>query len=229
MFSSLSQRCTVMLLDDHEVVRRGVATSLARETDIEIIGSFRSSKELFAALSRQPADIVVIDYTLAPNEVDGFNLIRVLKIRYPETRSLVLSSHYNPATVALSLQAGSRGFVGKVQDTGELARAIRTVARGHIYLHPSMAEEVDQRSKVSPPDVREPGEEGDELLVKRASLSPREREVLRCYLDGLSVNEIAAKFSRSPNTISAQKQSAYRKLGIRNDSELFKIHHQLQE
>lgn len=229
MYHSLSLPYTVMLLDDHEVVRHGVVANLASEKDIEVVGSFGSSRELFAALALHPADIVVIDYALSSHEVDGFNLIRALKIRYPETRSLVLSAHHNPMTVALVLQAGSRGFISKTQGASELIEAIRAVALGSIYLHPSMKEEVDQLSKVSSPQTPESEEGESSLLIKQAALSPREREVLRCFLEGMSVTEVAVKFSRSPNTISAQKQSAYRKLGIRTDSELFKLHHQLKK
>lgn len=140
----------------------------------------------------------------------------------------MLSAHYNAVIVALALQAGSNGFIGKAQGADEFAKAIRTITRGGTYLHPSMVEEMEQLAKTFSQSQHGPGEEGDKLSIKQASLSPREREVLRCYLDGLSVNEIANKFMRSPNTISAQKQSAYRKLGIRTDSELFKIHHQLK-
>lgn len=229
MHRSLSSPYTVMLLDDHEVVRHGVAMSLSREADIEVIGSFGNSRELFEALALRPADIVLVDYALSPSEVDGFNLIRALKTRYPETRSLVLSAHHNPATAALTLQAGSRGFISKTQGTGELIQAIRMVALGDVYMHPSMKEEVGKLSKVSSSKVVDPGEGEASLLIKQTTLSPREREVLRCFLEGMSVTEVAEKFSRSANTISTQKQSAYRKLGIRTDSELFKLHHQLRE
>lgn len=223
MTQSFSRHCTVALLDDHELIRHGLASRLVEEQDIEVIGSFGTSRQLFASLSVQTPDVIVVDYMLAPDEVDGLNLLRTLKIRYPKSRPLVLSAHYNPATVALAMQAGSRGFMGKSQEVGELVAAIRTVARGRIYLHPCMAEELAMLSEGGA------GPDGDAATLDRhASLSPREREVLRCYLDGMSVNEIASKFSRSPNTISAQKQSAYRKLGIRTDNELFKIHHQLK-
>jgi len=218
---------TVMLLDDHEVIRVGTALWLSRESDLEIIGSFSTSGELFAALAKRRPDIVVVDFMLGPLEIDGVNLIRALRVRYPECRTLVLSAQYTPATVSLALQAGSWGFFGKSQRLDELAAAIRTVARGKIYLHPAMAREVGVSAsalcKVSVTAERTCGCAHDEIL------SPREREVLRCFLDGMSVNGIAAKFSRSANTISTQKQSAYRKLGIKTDSELFKLSGSLRD
>jgi len=103
---------TVMLLDDHEVIRVGTALWLSRESDLEIIGSFSTSGELFAALAKRRPDIVVVDFMLGPLEIDGVNLIRALRVRYPECRTLVLSAQYTPATVSLALQVPTAGRTG---------------------------------------------------------------------------------------------------------------------
>lgn len=215
---------SVILLDDHEVIRHGLAARLALERDLEVIGSHASSRELLIGMAQRPADIVVIDFMLGPSDVDGVNLIRALRVKFPSCKILVFSAHYSPATVALALQAGARGFVGKSQDMDELVAAIHTVVRGQIYLQQSMAADVASFSEAS-----SQAGEGADTLISNPNLSPREREVLRCCLDGMSVSDIAAKFSRSANTISTQKQSAFRKLGIRTDNELFKIRHQLEK
>lgn len=229
MSPSFSTPYTVMLLDDHEVVRQGIEIGLAKEADLEVIGSFGTGRELVTALAQRQADVVVIDFILGPSEIDGINLIRVLRRRFGKCKPLVLSSHYTPATVALALKAGSRGFLGKVQNMGELANAIRTVAQGRIYLQPSMTAQIAEAQSGFPLTNLGAGPELSTSLTQSSNLSPREQEVLRCFLDGMSVNAIAAKFSRSANTISTQKQSAYRKLGVKNDSELFKIFHQTRE
>ncbi|WP_224770893.1 response regulator transcription factor [Pseudomonas sp. FEN] len=229
MSPSFSSPYTVMLLDDHEVVRQGIEIGLAKEADLEVIGSFGTGRELVTALTQRQADVVVIDFILGPSEIDGINLIRVLKRRFGQCKPLVLSSHYTPATVALSLKAGGRGFLGKVQNLGELATAIRTVAQGRIYLQPSMTAQIAEVPSGFALAHMGSTSELSSSLTQSSNLSPREQEVLRCFLDGMSVNAIAAKFSRSANTISTQKQSAYRKLGIKNDSELFKIFHQTRE
>jgi len=105
---------------------------------------------------------------------------------------------------------------------------VRTVALGRVHLNAAMAAELSSMLSI---DNTETG--GDNIttdsLTQNSELSPREREVLRCCLDGMSVTEIAEKFARSVKTISGQKQSAFRKLGVRNDSELFKIENQLQD
>lgn len=212
----------VMLLDDHEVMRRGLELLLKQEHRINVIGSFTTSRELFAALRDRTADVLIVDYSLGPTEVDGLNLIRALKVRFPNEKVLVMSAHYNAATIALAMKAGARGFIGKGQDQKELIMAIRAIAAGRVYLSKEMSREME----LQPSELSE--HTGESALINDAKLSPREREVLRCYLDGMSVTEIANKFSRSITTISAQKTAAYRKLGIRNDSELFKIRHQLE-
>lgn len=216
----------LMLLDDHEVVRRGLELLLAQEMYFEVVGSFTTSQELFAALQKERVDVLVVDYSLGPAEVDGLNLIRALRVRFPQEKVLVVSAHYNAATVALAMKAGAKGFVGKAQGHKELAIAIRAVAAGRSYLSPEMATEManEMASERDDPSLST----GERALTDHVKLSPREREVLRCYLDGMSVSQIAAKFSRSITTISAQKSAAFRKLGIRTDSELFKIRHLLE-
>jgi two-component system, NarL family, captular synthesis response regulator RcsB len=212
-----------MVLDDHAVVRHGLVARLSEEADFSVVGSYATSRELLDALAGQPADIVLVDFSLGPSDIDGLNLIRALKIRHPGCKTLVISAHYSAATVALALKAGARGYVGKNQDLSELIAAVRTLARGRIHLHPEMAAEIATRSE----DVLEHTDA--EALTQNPLLSPREREVLRCCLEGMSVTQIAAKFSRNVNTISTQKQAAFRKLGIRTDNELFKIRHQLDK
>jgi two-component system capsular synthesis response regulator RcsB len=232
---SLNQRLRVALLDDHAAILHGLAARLAQERDIDIVGAFSGSQEMISALQSTPADFLLIDYALGHNDIDGHNLIRLLKIRFPKARIIVTSAHDNQATVTLAIQAGASGFVGKGQNLDDLITAIRTVAKGDTYLPPDVAAELDSRGAqqqvpqpVSPDDL---GSEPDDarILQGNAELTPREREVLRCFLSGMSVAQIAEKFSRSNKTISTQKQAGYRKLGIRSDAEFFQIHHQLDD
>ncbi|KAF1039744.1 MAG: Transcriptional regulatory protein UhpA [Herbaspirillum frisingense] len=214
----------IALLDDHAVVRYGFARRLAEEPDFQVVGIFATSRELMASLRTTPADLLIIDYALGSNDIDGLNLIRVLKVRFPRCKILVSSSHYNPATVALAMKAGARGFVGKSQELSELIQAVRVVSVGRVHLSGFMAGELDAMMTAGAAAALR-----SDSLSEHAALSPREREVLRCCLDGMTVTEIAEKFARSVKTISGQKQSAFRKLGVRNDNELFKIQHQIDD
>lgn len=213
----------LMVLDDHAVVRHGLVVRLAHEPDLSVVGSHATSRDLLDALATLPAEIVLMDFSLGPSDIDGLNLIRALTIRHPRSRTIVISAHYSAATVALALKAGARGYVGKHQELDELVTAIRTVGKGRIHLHPDMAADIATHAEASP------GPTDAGALTKNPLLSPREREVLRCCLEGMSVTQIAAKFSRNVNTISTQKQAAFRKLGIRTDNELFKLRYQLDK
>ncbi|GLQ88584.1 response regulator transcription factor [Dyella flagellata] len=221
MSDFMSQRLRVMLLEDHLLVRRGMELLLKHDYGLDITGSFRASRELFEALKEARPDVVVTDYALGSTDVDGTKLLRSLHLHYPHVRVLVVSSHCNPATMALAMRAGAHGFIGKTEHESELYVAIRTVAAGRTYFSRHLT---DFNRSIRPSD--EPRADiGDELL-DTSKLSAREHEVLRCMLEGMSITAIAKKFSRSATTISAQKHSAFRKLGLRTNHELFRMRYQ---
>lgn len=226
-------RIRTIILDDHAIVRHGLASHLSQERDIEVVGSFGSGRELATALKNKSctADILLMDYSLGPSEIDGINLIKLLRTRHPSLKILVLSASHNKATVNMVMHAGAHGFVGKDEDVADLVRAIRSVASGRTRIKEELFTETGHKlpqANITAAMDDDEDASGESLLLNRQELSPREYEVLRCYLDGMSVTEIAEKFMRSVKTISTQKQSAYRKLGIHTDAELFKIRHQLE-
>lgn len=208
----------IVLLDDHPIVIEGIERRLADVSRFEIVGTYTTARELIQALgaASEAIDLAIVDFSLGPNDVDGVNMLRALKLRFPHTAVLVLSSHFNPATVALALQAGVNGFLSKTQGPDDLIDAIDQIARGRTYLPTEMRGQLDEISTATRVLGRTPGQVAEKL-------SPREQEVLRCTLDGMSTSEISSKFSRAMSTISTQKKSAYQKLGIRTDAELFKM------
>lgn len=221
------QSIRVVILDDHAVVQHGIASYLTKDTGIEVVASFAKSSDLIRWLRANRADVLLLDYTLGPGEIDGLNLIRAVNTRFPDCRILMLSSSDTAATAKMTMRAGALGFFGKSEDLGELTYAIRVVAEGGPYISAELADRIGSSAnpkprvdsmKVANRDPAPPAEPG---LSADLGLSSREHEVLRCFLAGMSVSDIASKFSRSPKTISAQKQSAFRKLGIRTDAELF--------
>lgn len=209
----------IAILDDHAVVRHGLVSHLAEESSIEIVGVYETSRELIRGMATMPANVLLLDFALGRDELDGVSLIRALRSRFPDCRILVLSSHHESATVSLALRVGARGFVGKDEGLGSLVKAIRTVASGAIYLSADISYQVA--------DAARPGESTQTPIsdnaLQRAALSAREQEVIRCYLEGMTVTEIAEKFNRSIKTISTQKATAFRKLGVTSNNGLFKI------
>nr|WP_267473010.1 response regulator transcription factor [Stenotrophomonas rhizophila] len=213
-----------MLLDDHEVVRLGLAALLSAQSDITVTGSCATSAALLAAMAVEAPDIVLIDLQLHGDTTSGLELIPLLIRRFPGCRVLVLSANDSPVTAATALQAGSAGYANKSEDIPELIRAIRAVARGRTYLPPSMAEEVAKLTSLS---ANAPEQSPEQSVMVAARLSPRELEVLLALLEGLSVNDVAARYGRSATTISTQKKNAFKKLGIRSNGDLFRIRHML--
>ena len=221
----------VAVLDDHSLIRLALNSRLSREADFSVVGVFSASAELISALRELTIDLLVLDYQLHEGELDGLNLIRMLRKQYPKMLILISSSSEKPAIVNLAIGAGANGFLGKSQPVEDLTVAIRTVASGQLYLSSMMAFKLDKKPVSGQERTSANGDDpsGDTLLVSNVALSPKEREVLRCCLEGLQVSQIALKFMRSRKTISGQKQSAYRKLGIRTDVELFRLQHNLDQ
>ncbi len=202
---------------------------LSQNRDIFVIGEFETSRDMIRTLVDQPVDVLLIDYSLGPTEVDGISLIKMLRIKFPDARILVFSALYDPATVALALRSGAHGFVGKGGREEEIVLALRKVAAGGTYCDPQMTyllsgastEQIEPLARDTPADPALSASTSG--LLDGASLSGREREVIRCLLAGMTISDIAIKFGRSPKTISAQKGTAYRKLGVTTDNGLFKL------
>ncbi|MFB3305990.1 response regulator [Pseudomonas sp. AMR01] len=210
-------------LDDHAIIRYGIRLRLLKEPDFVVVGSFENSHTMITSLHNTPADVLLVDYSLGPTEIDGVSLIRALNAKFSESKILILSSHYDPAIVALTLRVGARGFVGKSEDVSQIVKAIRTVATGSVYLDADMSLRLAEISVAATPASTVEHSKGEAELLAGAKLSVKEREVIRCFLDGMTVSDIAGKFDRSAKTISTQKSMAFRKLGVSSDNELFKL------
>ncbi|WNH51983.1 response regulator transcription factor [Stenotrophomonas oahuensis] len=194
----------IALLDDHDVVRHGSCVHLSNHNRLEVVGNHARSSALIATLARCHVDVAVIDYALAEGDLQGMELLRMLRRRFPRVRLLMFSANVHHVMISNTIAAGAAGVVSKSQSLEELARAVGRVAAGHIHL---------------PEGYR------DEHAEHR--LTPSEREVLQLCLSGMTVTEIAAVRNRSIKTISTQKHAAFRKLGLRTDRDLFTLRHQL--
>ena len=246
MIQPVQRPFKIALIDDHVAVRFGLTELLAKEADFDVVAAYATSGELLGDIKNTAIDILIVDYTLAAGDMDGLNLISSLRQRFPDTKILVFSGQNNLAAVSLIMKTGAHGFIGKDQALQELVRAARTLALGRTYLPPNLSMELLELNKghLMPNDARRhvaPNVIGERrsahnnklrhyrhnsVLLSDAALSNRERQVLSYYLQGYSVTDIAQQLDRSVKTVSTQKRSAFRKLGIRTDSELFKLHTQ---
>lgn len=194
----------IALLDDHDVVRHGSVIHLSTDPRIDVVGSHAHSRDLLTTLSTTPVDIAVIDYVLASDDLPGLALLHVLRQRFPQVRALLFTAHVSRVMLSAVIEAGAAGVVTKNESLDALSIAALQVAAGLCRLPDGLADE-----------------------PARASLSPSERGVLQLCLAGLTVSEIARRRNRSVKTVSTQKQTAFRKLGLRSDGDLYTLRHQL--
>jgi len=205
------KKYSVVIADDHPVVLFGVQAILENETHIEITNVAHNSTELFKALETQPVDVVVTDFSMPGGAYgDGIDMLTRLHARFPDTRVIVLTIHDNPALLANITRLPIAGILSKTGEIKEIPAAIERVMAGGRYLGASVQSVLENADLPSSPH-------------NQVSLSNRELEVLRMFLGGMSVMNIATTTHRSIKTISNQKQSAMRKLGCSTDSELFKL------
>lgn len=215
----------VAVLDDHPMIRNAFEFSLAGSPDLHLVAACSTRQEMLTVLRNKSVDVLVLDYLLGENEVDGLILIKQLLSHFPHLKILISSSVESPGIVHLILKAGGRGFIGKSKSFSEIAQAIRAVASGEQFLTNDIRYQLE---KIAEDDGEmkayihiQPHENDKSLDLLIKTLTPREMEVLRCYLGGMSLSQIAQKFARHVKTISGQKQAALRKLGFRSDAELF--------
>lgn len=195
----------IVIADDHPVILAGVREALGREPDIRVVAAAEDSTALVDALSKLPVDVAVTDFSMPGGTYgDGVALIGFLRRRFPNVPLVVLTGIGGGQVLAAIRRAGVACIVAKADPAGELTAAIRAAKAGGGYLSAGIQQQLA-------------GQAGTDEVV----LTKRESEVLRLLAEGLTQCEIAAQLQRSRQTISTQKASAMRKLGLKRSAEIF--------
>ncbi|MER6331476.1 response regulator [Streptomyces sp. NPDC014983] len=195
----------VFLLDDHEVVRRGLADLLDAEPDISVVGDADTAAH---ALVRGPAlrpHVAVLDVRLPDG--DGISVCRELRDRMPELACLMLTSFDDEDALLDAIMAGASGYVLKQIKGSDLVSAVRTVASGQSMLDPATTARLMRSLRADP-------EETPSLPPELASLSPRERDILALIGDGLTNREIGRRLYLSEKTVKNHISRLLAKLGV---------------
>jgi len=197
----VSDPIQVVIVDDHAVVRRGLAALLATEPGIAVAGEAAGGGEAVALVARLRPDVVLMDLVMPGG--DGVDAIRRIAADHPESRILVLTSFAGAERVVPALQAGARGYLLKDAAPEEIVRAIREVHRGEASLSPSVARRVLDELTAAPrrPPAPDP-------------LTPREVEVLRLVARGLGNQAIADVLSLSEPTVRSHVSAILGKLHL---------------
>ena len=198
----------ILLVDDHPLVRRGIADVLNREKDLEVCGEAADVSEAMRELERTHPDLVLVDLTLKSGH--GIELIEKIKASDPRVKTLVSSMHDETLFAERVLQAGAMGYLTKQEPPETLLGAIRQVLRGELYLSPRMTSRLLHRVAAGGPSQEDP--------IK--SLSNREIEVYEMIGQGLTIQQIAARLHLSPKTIETHREKIKQKLNLKNSTEL---------
>jgi two-component system response regulator NreC len=210
---------SVLVADDHSVVREGVRRLIEGESDIQLCGEAADGREVLEQVETHRPNVVILDITMP--RLSGLETLERVRSKHPEVKTILLSVHADPPMIQNAISLGADGYLLKNARSGEILSAIRAVTRGGSYFSPTVAKEIVAQ-------IREPRPATEQPFTL---LSGREREVLHLIAEGLSAKEIAVELSISNKTVEAHRTSLMRKLGVRKATELvrYAVRHGLIE
>ncbi len=196
---------SVILADDHHIVRRGLAALLQMSGRYQVVGEACDGEEVLRCAERTQAELVILDLSMP--RMNGLETLRRLSRRLPEMKKLVLSMYDDVTFVVQALRGGADGYILKHAMEDELFRALDTILRGERYIGAAI-------------DL---AEMDAQLATFAEILTPREREILQLIAEGYTANEIAQILCISPHTANRHRANILQKMGARNQVELVRL------
>jgi DNA-binding NarL/FixJ family response regulator len=198
----------VLIVDDHPIVRQGLAQLLRQESDLTVCGEADHGQGLPQVISELKPDILVLDLTL--KDTSGIDVIKDIAPRFPDLPILVLSIHDESLYAERALRAGAKGYIMKEEAADKVVTAIREVLKGDIYVGEKLKSRLLSKALGTPKAGASPLE----------TLSDRELEVFRLLGQGYSTRRIAERFGRSIKTVEIYRANIKQKLGLKDAAEL---------
>ncbi len=202
-----AKKITILLVDDHKMLREGLKALLESEEDMQVIGEADTGEQAIRLGVELKPDIIVMDLGLP--DMNGVSAIRAIRDRNRKSQIIVLSMYANKVVVMQSIEAGCAGYVPKSSAHTDLLEAIHTVLEGKRFLHPTAATALVESITTDQP-----------LEGKFESLSKREQEVLKLTAKGFNSREIGKQLYLSAKTIETYRQRAMQKLNLQHRSDL---------
>lgn len=202
---------TVLLAEDHMIVREGFRKLLQSDKGVHVIGEAETGRQAVQMTVKLRPDVVVMD--IAMPLLNGLEATRQVLKSLPGTRVLILSAHSDDVYIEQAIEAGASGFLIKQTSSHMLSKAIREVQKGKTFFSPSIAKHLDSNYQRSPAT-------GGLLKKKSARMTSREVEVLQLIAEGNANKQIAAKLSISIKTIEKHRDNLMRKLDIHDTAGL---------
>jgi len=202
---------TILLADDHRIVRQGLRALLEAEADFSLVGETGDGLEAIKLAERLQPDVIVLDLMMPG--INGLEATRQISDNCPQTRVVILSMHADEAYVLEALRNGASGYVLKDSSADDLVRAVREVEAGRRYLSPPLSERaIEAYTRKAQETSLDPYEK----------LTNREREVLHLAAEGHSSTEIAERLSISSRTVETHRANMMRKLELRSQTDLIR-------
>jgi two-component system, NarL family, response regulator NreC len=202
---------TVLLADDHPIVRQGLRHLLEAEPDLKIVGEASDGLHAVQLTEKFRPNVLIVDMMMP--DLNGLEVLRQVKDRSPATCCIVLSMQSADVYVVEALKAGALGYVLKETGPSELVNAVQQVIGGKRYLSPRLSERlIDVLLQTSEDLTRDPYE----------TLTNREREILQMAAEGMTASAIAKRLSISPRTAELHRSRMMDKLGLNNQTELIR-------
>ena len=195
-------RASVLLVDDHALLRTGVANIINQEADLQVVAEAVNGEEALAAYDRHHPDVTLLDLRMPVME--GVEVVRRLRERDPRARVIVLTTYDTDEEISRALKAGAKAYVLKDISADDLVTCIRDVLAGKSYLAPAAAAKLAEG-------------------VTRVHLTPRELAALRLMADGKSNKEIASELGISDRTVKTHLGHLFEKLGVTSRTEAVKV------
>jgi DNA-binding NarL/FixJ family response regulator len=213
--SSTTKKSRVFVVDDHPIVRQGLALLINRESDLIVCGEAEDAQTAVQAVATVKPDIMVVDISL--NGPDGLDLLKDIRTRYPELPVLILSMHDESIYAERALRAGAQGYIMKQEATEKVLVALRRILSQEIYVSERIANRMLQRYI---------GGSNAGRTSSIADLTDRELEVFRLIGEGHSTRQIAEELHISVKTVESYQAHIKEKLSLRSAREL--VQHAIQ-
>ena len=236
--SAETDATTILLADDHDILRQGLKLLLETQGDLHVVGEARTGIEAVAQAQYLKPDVVVMDISMA--KMDGLQACQQIREQLPETQVLILTMHESEEYFLQALRMGAAGYLVKKAAPADLSAAVHTIAHGGAYLYPGLAKALI-RSYLATPNESASTRQNTSTITPRPQrddsslahaldvLTPREVEVLKFVAEGHTNQEIADHLVLSIKTVQAHRANVMEKLGLHDITHLvrFAIHHGL--
>jgi DNA-binding NarL/FixJ family response regulator len=207
---------TVLIVDDHKIIRDGIKSLLEDVENIKILGEASNGLEAIEFFKNQPTDVVIMDIRMP--EMSGIETTKYLTENYPGVKVLALTMHDEEAFIYKMLNAGASGYLLKNVGKEEFVTAINKIYKGENYFSLDMATKMITNMMFAKPNDKAEHVEDDDM-----QLTKREIEVIKLIAEGLTSQDIADKLFISPRTVDTHRRNLLQKLNVKNTAELIKF------